>query len=211
MRIETLIKISPIIIAGISIVFSVLALFETKNNNKLVGEANKLSRQALDSVEENFIIEKRPYLNIEPIKFGNDNHYIVAARNDNKIKMQMRIEVYNSGFMPAKKIQILDFNALANEEFGKIDVEKPPLECEGMTLAAGDSVYMVVNMNLDLEKSDEQNIIKTLEEIKNNQFYIPLNVIISYTSDLDPLREHKTLKIFRVWTDRVNIIRSEMN
>lgn len=176
-----------LIISGISIYYAHQANQISSKAAELSVEANNISKEALEQVKKEFMVESRPWLNIELAKFQDTDSYFKISRKNNIIETEVRLRLTNTGKTPAtnissRKRNVFITNIPISESF-KIDLAPT------FALGPGQEHYTTIVIGMFIEDKD---IDKEMQEIKEGHYKLDIKGIVSYASVLDNTKIYGT-------------------
>lgn len=195
----------------VSILGVLTSIFIAREANQGAKQSNKIAQQSLDNTEKRFVIERRPYLSLKPVKFTKNDRYILAKETKDGFEIEVQFEMYNSGQTPATNIRIPDKICVSGLD-GLNKSEDFKIQCVNRlgTTALAPQEFFYIGTGIEYKMSNKQDVLDNLKRIENNQFSFLVNMVIFYSSNLDSSQEYKTLESVRFWSDDIDAIRSEM-
>ena len=168
-----------LIISGISVYYSY--------------RVNQTSNKALEQAQKIAVIENRPWLNIELVKFIDTDSYFKILKKDNIMETEIRLKLTNTGKTPATNISsrrhnVFKSNIPISEQF-KINLAPT------FTLGPGQEHYTTIVIGMSVEEKD---IDKEIQEIKEGRYTLNIEGNVSYTSLLDNTKIYGTYISYEV-------------
>lgn len=185
-RLESIIPWLSLMVAVLASCYSYMGVQVAKESNKLAKETQELNAKL-------FLVEKRPYIDVEVSKI--EGRYLVIADEENS-EGKFSLELKNLGGLPARDIQIDIYYYDNNlKQYEHASIIMPPLQ----KILPGKSQFINT-----LSLKGGPNTTAVSKELKLGKLL--MQVEIKYKSEIEESTYFQTLKRFEIGSDKVTLL-----
>jgi hypothetical protein len=161
-----------------------------------------LSKQSLE-------FANRPYLTIKPVKFKDTDSYLKITVDYDKLSLSVKtyLEMTNLGKTPAKNV-LCPENAFFTFQGQNKEIPFKYVPFPNSNIGPGDT--QPLTSDVTMLKRTRQAIQADVEGINSGKGFIILNIPITYSSILDSSKKYSTVVRYKIYKDKIELIKSEI-
>ena len=184
------------------------AILISEGSNKIAKEANKISNDALETSQAQFLQINRPQINLNPKRFKNGWFWKVT-QHENTVLISLQYEIKNVGNVAAKNITFPDQLAIGTKTRLQKDAEVVFRKLDNVTLGPGDD--FVITFDILLQYENEKDAKANRDYLISDKSEGQTSLLsVNYTSVLDETQKYRTFMENRIHNDQAVILKSEM-
>ena len=168
----------------------------------------QISQQALEHSQRTFVIEQRPYVNVEVVKHKGTDDYLHVSKQSDRITLEVAFEISNQGKAPAKDIHVPEHIAIPKSlltEGKPVQLTLPPI----VTLGPGQKDVLVARFGIGRRSKSVDGLEQDYQEFLSGKMGVTTQLVLLYKSEPDSLSSYKTLVSYEVKNGGARLIRRE--